>query len=163
MSLIIPGLQGLFSHMQEYPHRVLKKRVNLPQIINEAREDFRWLDMDIDNHPMRIYKLTPPTYTLDRYHDDSSYTCGGVNLPGSDPFIRVLKMQPSATLTSTEPSANNYIIRKANFPADVVRDIVYWENPQGRIANSDLKLVGSILYHEYVANCFGIREQITLS
>ena len=22
MSLIIPGLQGLFSHMQEYPHRV---------------------------------------------------------------------------------------------------------------------------------------------
>ena len=48
-------------------------------------------------------------------------------------------------------------------PADSVRDIVSWDNPQGLIISSDFELVENLIHHNCVDHCFDIRECTTLS
>ena len=45
---------------------------------------------------------------------------------------------------------------------DITAQLVSWGNPEGQVTNSDLELLGSVLHHGCMADCFDIREWTTL-
>ena len=61
MSIILPGLVGLFSLLQEaFRHEdPTRPRLNLSKALRGFLEDFCWLAKDVATQPTRIAELVP--------------------------------------------------------------------------------------------------------
>ena len=65
--------------------------------------------------------------------------------------------------TSPDPAGAHPIIWKAHFPADIAPQLVSWGKTEGQVTNSYLELVGIMIHHSYMDDCFNIRKWTTLS
>ena len=50
-----------------------------------------------------------------------------------------------------------------HFPADITAHLVFWDNLEGQVANSDLDLAGNMLHHACMVNSFDILKRTTPS
>ena len=73
------------------------------------------------------------------------------------------QLQPSAAATSPEPAGTHPIVWRAHFSPDITAHLISWGNPEGQVTNIDLELVGSLIYHACMVDCFDIHECTTLS
>ena len=73
-------------------------------------------------------------------------------LPGTTTVPRELQAHPSAALPYPYPEYPHLIICRAQFPTDVVANLISWPNPTGGTTNPDFEMAVSVLHHNYVAN-----------
>ena len=163
MALALPGAKGLFSHIQEELSHMNGKRFILTQGMHAALSDLRWLTDDPAKRPTHLYELVPLPPSVDGYHDAPRTICGRVILPVSTAVSREIKANPSTSLTYPYPEAPQPMVWRANFPPDVVANLVIWSNPTGGTTNSDLDMAGSVLNNDDVEKCFNVQEQTVLS
>ena len=50
-----------------------------------------------------------------------------------------------------------------HFPTAIPEYLISWNNPNGKITNSDLEIAGSMLYRACMEDCYYIRERTTLA
>ena len=78
MSLALPSLRNLFSHMQEALTSEIGTEINLRKGVHQALHNFRWLLRDITSGPTRMAEVVPLNLSAIRYHDASGNGTGGV-------------------------------------------------------------------------------------
>ena len=139
------------------------KRVALTWGVHQALAEFQWFVEYLGRRPTRLYELMPLHPTLDGYQDAYGYMCGGAVILGPTALTRTPQQQPSAAATSLDPKGAQSIKWRALFPADITTQLVSWGNPEDQVTNSDLELVGSVIHHACMANCFDISDRVTLS
>ena len=113
--------------------------------------------------PKRLYELVSLQPTTGVYYNAPGYICGEEVLPGPMTVPQTHRPQPSAADTSPEPEVAHPIICRAHFPADITAQLVSWDNPEGKLTNSDLDLTGIVLHHACMADCFNVCEWTTMS
>ena len=155
MDIALPGVRGLFSHMQEAIRHVEVERVVLTRGVHQDLSDFRWLAEDLSRHPTRLYGLVLLQPTVDGYHEASRYICGGLVLPVPNAIPSNPQLQPSSAATSMEPSGAHPIVWRVHFPVDI---LVSWDNLKYQVTNSDLELVVRMFRHTFMADYFDICE-----
>ena len=50
-----------------------------------------------------------------------------------------------------------------NFPADIIAHLVFWDNLEGQVDNSDLDMAGNMLHHACMVDSSDIRKRTKLS
>ena len=171
MSVAIPGSRGLFSLLQEaLRHQEPGARIRLSQGVHDCLDDFRWITNDLATRPTRLYEIVPQTYPeLLGAQDACGYGMGGVWFPASPR----LQSRPTQSSTSAANEAHvdhdshpplaskdeGPILWRARFPPDIVQDLVSFDNPHGRITNSDLELAATIIQNDVAVNHYDVRER----
>ena len=82
--------------------------------------------------------------------------CGGMVLTGKIEVPWVMQLHPSDSLPSHDSTAAHPIICISRFSMDIVDNLVSWVNPVGVVTHINLKLVGSVLQHTCMVDCFDI-------
>lgn len=130
MCLGIPGSKGLFSALQESLKFSDQDRIRITPAARDQLLDFEHLANDLAARPTAIAELVPDHPVAVGPHDASGRGMGGVWLP------------------ATTHSHLTPILWREHFPGDIVSDLVSWENPRGRINNSQLELAGGIAHQD---------------
>jgi hypothetical protein len=158
MAIAIPGSRGLFSLLQEALRHQSDGRIRLSRGVHDTLDDLRWLANDLAIRPTRLYEIVPqPDPELLGAQDASGDGMGGVWFPASTSLLE-RPANGSAAESSTADSAGP-ILWRAQFDADITRDLVSYQNPSGTITNSDLELAASLVQHDIAAHRFDIRER----
>ena len=129
MSIALPGSRGLFGPLQ-HVLRPEQKRLHLTNDAHDFLDDFRWVAHNLHERPTSLYELVPGTPIAIGSTDAAGHGLGGVV------FL------PTTTSTPSHPSYVSFVWR-AQWPEDITRDLVSFDNPSGRITNSDLELAAS--------------------
>ena len=137
--------------MQESLLHVKGKRFTLTKVLQDALKEFLWLALNVNVCPMWLFELVPLTPTVGSHQDTFGYMCGYVILQGTRSVPRFLQQQTRSYLPSLYPSAAHPIISRAHLTTDVVRNLITWDNPQGKFIRSDLELTASVLHHDCIA------------
>ena len=153
MALAVPGLRGLFICLQlamtsdPAPHRI-----RLDRGVHDTIADITLIAKDLAARPTRLYELVPLEPNVAGAHDASGLGAGGVILP-------------SASTTTRQPNvpAPHPVVWRMGFPSSINRQLASFNNPKGKITNSDLELAGSLLHHEASVQNFDLRERTILS
>ena len=156
MTIFLPGVRGLFSHMQELLCHVEEKGVDLTRGVHQALVDLRWLAEDLSRCPTRMYELVPLQPKLDGYNKASRYMCEGAVLLGPTAVPQTPQQPPITAATSLDPSGAHPIVWRTHFTVDITAQLVSWGNPEVKVTNSDLDLAGSVIHHACMAECFDI-------
>jgi hypothetical protein len=137
MVLALPERKGIFNVLQQ----VLKvrsdggRRLRLTAEVHTILKDFGDLATDLRERPTRIAELIPSTIPATLVAQDAAGPgMGGAHfVPLSDGSI-----QP--------------ILWRSQFPLDVQRRIISFDNPVGTITNSDLELAASVTQHDVLTS-----------
>ena len=163
MAISLTGARGLFSHIQEAICHVYSKRVALTRGIHSTLVEFQRLAEDLVRCPTWLYELVPLHTNMYGYHNASGYMCGGAVLPGPTSVPRTPQQHPISVTIFPEPAGKHPIVCQTHFPTDITSQLVYWVNPEVQVTNSDLELVGRVIHHAFISNCFDMRDQNPLS
>ena len=117
----------------------------------------------MDTHSTWLFELVTLTPTVGSHQDTFGYMCGYVILQGTRSVPRFLQQQTRSYLPSLYPSTAHPIIWRAHFPSDVVRNLITWDNPQGKFIKSDLELTTSVLHHDCIAYFSDVLKKKNLS
>ena len=143
MSLAVPGSDGCFSFLQ-HALKPGAKRIKITRPVRDQLADLQWLSSSLASRPTHLAEIipTPPTYfgTVDA----SGKGMGGVWFPPGKPSP--LSIRPPKRTLLKDP-----ILWREPFPQDVVRDLVTFDNPKGKINNSDLELAGTVAHDDILA------------
>ena len=60
------------------------------------------------------------------------------------------------------PYPQSLLERTSSYGRCIASQLVSWVNPEGLVTDSDLELVGSVVHHAFMTDCFNIREQTML-
>ena len=136
MSLALPGTRGLFSLLQEaFRHRDGAHRLKLSQHAHDFLDDFRWLIQDLGNRPTQFTELVPTDDFAVGACDAAAAGMGGVWFP------------PPSTGDIGRP-----VLWRSPFPSNIQAQLVTYDNPAGRITNSDLELAATTAHLDIAAN-----------
>ena len=163
MDIDLPGVRGLFSHMQEALRHMEGKGVTMTKGVYQALTDFRWLADNLSRCPTIMYELVPLQPTLDSDHNVSGYMCKGAVLPGPTAVTWTPQKKPSVAVTSPETAGAQPIVWRKNFTAEIIAQMISWGNLEGQVTNSDLDMAVSVIQHACMADCFDIHKWNTLS
>ena len=162
MALALPGARGLFSHLQQVLHSRQGTRLRLTPSFHQALADFRWLHDSLHSRPTRLYELVPTTPCVVGTHDASGLGAGGVWLPHPTTTPRTAPLH-CAPGTDAPPTAAVPVLWRVPFPPDIGAQLRSFDNPHGRLNNSELELLGAVLHDEVAAQCFDVRERTVRS
>ena len=137
--------------MQEPLLHVQGNRLTLTKVLQDILKEFLWIDSNVDVCPTWLFELVALNPTVGSHQDTFGYMCGYVILQGTRSVPRFLQKQTRSYLPSLYPSAAHPIIWRAHFPSDVVRNLITWDNPQGKFIKSELELLTSVLHHDCIA------------
>ena len=151
MSLALPGARNLFSTMQKALALKSKTRIALHKTVHDALEDFRWLLRNIAERPTRIAEVIPLNPGAIGYHDAAGIGAGGV-------WFANPELAPRGDTPLAAP-----LVWRLQWPADIVKSLVTYRNPQGTVNNSDLELAGGLIHLDILAQNYDIRERTVLS
>jgi hypothetical protein len=149
MTIALPGARGLFSQMQHALTTGTTHRINLSDGVHDALDDFRYLHENIVTRPTRIQELVPLAPSIINYHDASGYAAGGALLPTDTAVHRDENCAP--------------IVWRMPFTPEVQKELVSFQNPNGKITNSDLELAAAIVSNDAAAQNFDVKERTILS
>eukprot|EP00536_Pseudo-nitzschia_multiseries_P017358 jgi/Psemu1/50546/gm1.50546_g len=146
MALAIPGSIGLFSILQEaFQHKEPnRQQIRLTKRVQSFLRDFQWKATDLSKRPTAIVELVPDIFPA---------TLGACNALGADMggihFVPLPdgKIQP--------------LMWRQSFPKWVFTQLVTFNNPEGTINNSDLKLAGSIAHNDVLAQAACVTARTT--
>ena len=167
-----------------------KHRVTLTTKTHEAIADFAALAKNVASRPTRIAELIPLHPSVIGSHDASGKGAGGV-IFAADHIAKIpcvctsshalpatpIKLHPDMTpwnaLTASNRPANadpalppvihHPIVYRIEFPPEIQKQLVTFENPEEKINNSDLELAGSYLHHEAIVHNYDVRERTLAS
>ena len=163
LAIALPGARGLFSVLQEaLRHTQPDSRLRLTEDIHNILDDFWDLHRTIEDRPVRIQELVPMMPTVHGAHDAAGHGAGGIILPTP---TTVARREPLRTQTCSRrrPFAQpGPIVWRMPFPRDITNDLTTWDNPQGRLTNTDLELAGSVIQSFASTACFDLRERTAL-
>ena len=60
-------------------------------------------------------------------------------------------------------TSNNPILWRFEWPEDIKKSLISFQNPNGTITNSDHKLASGLIHLDVAAHCYDIRERTVLS
>ena len=171
MALALPGARGLFGAMQHaLSNAKSNNRITLTKDTHAALQDFRTLARDVTSRPTRIAELVPLVPSVTGAHDASGKGAGGVIFAQPHIAARNESCQhltsPTTTANATPAShqcEHHPVVYRMPFPDTVRPNIVSSANPNGKINNSELELLGSYLHHAAVAANFDVRERTVSS
>jgi hypothetical protein len=146
ITLGLPGVQGLFSTLQEHLcHNDIKSRLRLiaSTSVHDFLDDFRCLTATLSERPTKIAELLPQAPSRIGASDSSVTGMGGIH------FIP----QPDRSI---KPCIWNQLL-----PAEVTTRLVTGANPSGDIIISDLELAATVSHHDILAHYVGIHELTT--
>jgi len=135
-----------------FPGRALNLHTPLPPACPPvlSQDDFCYLHKDIANRPTRLQEIVLLDPVAEKYHDVFGFACGGVVIPND-----------------TACSRNNECIPigwRASFPEEAIQKrLVFSQNLNGDINNSDLELVAGIVSNYAAAQNFDIQERAVYS
>ena len=136
----LPGIRGLFSPLNKALH-------GDPQLVglgkdSEARAallDMRALIQDLAHRPTHVNELVPGDDHYVGYCDACATGAGGVWFSGS------LHLPP--------------LVWRVRFPSHIANQVVSFNNPKGRLTNSDLELAGLVLHYCALENATDLRHK----
>jgi hypothetical protein len=146
MSLAIPGSRGLFSTFQEafdmsIPRKVASNLAGLHTIFSMTFAGLLKTLKATQSHPTHIAELVLQT-------EATIGACDACGI-GMEGFafvpLRYMTAQP--------------IMWQAQFPLDIQHELVSFDNPMGKITNSDLELAGTNAQHDVLVQFADLREQ----
>ena len=140
-----------------------KYRLKLTKVLQDVLKEFLWIALNVDTHSTWLFELVPLTPTVGSHKDTFGYMCGYVILQGTRSVPRFLQQQTRSYLPSLYPSAAHPIIWRAHFPTDIGRNLITWDNPQGKFIKSDLELTTSVLRHDCIAYFSDVLKKKNLS
>jgi hypothetical protein len=139
MVIGIPGSRGLFSMLQHALQQVdAAGNIHLTTPLKDQLADFHHLATELTPHPTALAEIVPDYPVAMGPHDASGTGMGGVWLP-------------STTNSNITP-----IMWREQFPEDIIKDLVSFNNPHGTVNNSQLELAGQIAHQDVLAqeyNC----------
>ena len=139
MVIGIPGSRGLFSMLQHALQQVdAAGNIHLTTPLKDQLADFHHLATELTSRPTALAEIVPDYPVAMGPHDASGTGMGGVWLP-------------STTNSNITP-----IMWREQFPEDIIKDLVSFNNPHGTVNNSQLELAGQIAHQDVLAqeyNC----------
>ena len=96
--------------------------------------------------------------TITGNHYILGYMSRGILLPGPMTIRGEISPQSSVSKPLTCRVATNTIVFWGTFTPDIIKILIYFDNPQGTTNKSDILLVGSFLRHKFTINHFNVRE-----
>lgn len=139
MIIGIPGSRGLFSMLQLALQKVdAEGNITLDGPAQDQIKDFQHLAADLSTRPTAIAELVPDHPVAIGPHDASGSGMGGVWIPAT-------------TNSNLQP-----ILWRARFPPEIIHELVSFDNPMGKINNSELELAGQIGHQDVLiqeVNC----------
>ena len=143
MALAIPGARGLFSTLQEAFRHPEKdgNRLRLHKHVHDFLEDWRWLANNITARPTRIAEVIP---------SPRPHTIGACDAAGSG--------MGGVHFVTDQHNRLHPILWRQSFPKHVTQQLVSFDNPKGRITNSDLELAGTLAHHDVLVASTRVTE-----
>jgi len=139
----ISGARGLFSTLQEafrHPDPA-RSRLRLHKHVHDFLEDFRWIANSLAERPTRIAELVPARTP----HTIGACDAAGTGMGGVH-FVPIQgRLQP--------------ILWRQKFTPAIQTELVSFDNPTGKISNSDLELAGSVAHADIIAQFTDVRER----
>jgi len=158
MVIAVPGLRGMFSHLQETIKHKVDERVRLSRGVHDTLADIRWLANSTISRPTRLYEVVPQKHPeLVGATDASGIGMGGVAFPSSSSLLH--RVRPAAQAASANTPPYGPVLWRHPFPSHITKDLVSFKNPGGSITNSDLELAATVVQHDVIAHAYDIRER----
>ena len=147
MVLAIPGGRGLFSQLQSVldyrPDAKPSDRLTLSSAVHDQLDDLRLLAEDLRLRPTRWGECVDTDPAFIGAVDAAAPGMGGV-------WFDCAKRLPP-------------LLWRQRFPPPVESNVVSWENPRGKLTNSDLEQAGVIAHADVLAQHQDLRERTICS
>jgi hypothetical protein len=146
MALALPACRGLFSQLQmllrSEPGQEARPadRLRLNTTVHDALDDFRWLATSLATRPTRWGEIIPqsePSYL--GAEDACAQGMGGVWL----------------SRTGSAPP----LLWRQRFADDIAANVISFDNPAGRVTNSDLELAAYVSALDVLTQHADVRER----
>ena len=143
MILAIPGGRGLLSQLQAVlTHSANARpsdRLILSTAVHDQLDDLRWLVQDLGARPTQWGEVVDSAPAFFGSIDASAAGMGGVWLDALERLPPLLWRHP--------------------FPPDITKEVVSWENPSGKLTNSDLEQAGLVCHPDILTQQYDVRER----
>ena len=83
--------------------------------------------------------------------------CAGSVIPVTTSVPQTLQLQTIIVKATPYPTGEHPIVWRDIFPEDMSASLVSWENPTGKVTNSDIELAGRLIFHACMADCYDLR------
>ena len=114
------------------------------------------LQLHTSQGDQRLAKSPPPPHSSTTIHPLP---------PACEPWAALTR--DTRTDLNTDPvltrASHPPIVYRMPFPPEIRKQLVSFDNPGGKINNSELELVGSLLHHDAVVQNFDVRERTLAS